>query len=260
MHDFETKIKALDIRLFDPIPSQSTDMDRTSLLACQAAVREMVGEYAYLEIGSYLGGSIQPHLADPRCRRIYSIDKRPPVQPDERGFDWGYKNNSTRRMLDLLAESVGDVAKITTIDGSTAELSTNVVAEPADLCFIDGEHTDNAALRDFRFCREVAAADGVIIFHDAHIIYNAISAAITSLKSDGVDFRAYILPHTVFVIEIGILRIHEHAEVRRILTENGHAYLFALTENDRFRRFATGFPFGAVRRLYTKIRGASYSE
>lgn len=260
MDDFEARIARLDVRLFDPIPSQSTEMDRVSLLACQAAVRESVGDYAYLEIGSYLGGSIQPHLADPRCRRIYSIDKRPAAQPDERGFDWGYKNNSTRRMLDMLAESGRDTGKIVPIDGDTREIDAALVTEPVDLCFIDGEHTDQAAASDFEFCRKVLAPDGAIIFHDAHIVYNAISAAIDNLKESGITVRAYALPHTVFVVEFGEMKIHEHREIRELLTRNGHAYLFALTENDRFRRFATGFPFGSIRRLYTRLRGASYSE
>src|SRR4051812_12044666 len=94
MPQFEDRIAELDLSLFDVIPSQSTSDDKGSLLALQLAVRDAVGEYTYLEIGSYLGGSIQPHLLDPECRKIYSIDKRPRSQPDERGIDYIYENNS----------------------------------------------------------------------------------------------------------------------------------------------------------------------
>jgi len=97
--DFENAIAGLDISLFSAIESQSTDDDKRSLLACQLAVRELRDPYIYLEIGSYIGGSIQPYLLDPRCKRIYSIDKRPAKQPDERGIDYIYENNSTARMM-----------------------------------------------------------------------------------------------------------------------------------------------------------------
>lgn len=95
MINFEQAINELDLRLFEKIPSQTTDPDKGSLLACELAVREIKPDYNYLEIGSYLGGSIQPHLLDDKCGRIYSIDKRPVSQPDARGYDWVYQNNST---------------------------------------------------------------------------------------------------------------------------------------------------------------------
>src|SRR5437868_8479629 len=114
MTDFDNAIQNLDLQLFEKIASQSTDEDKQSLLAVQAAVREIAGEYNYLEIGSYIGGSIQPHLLDPRCRRIYSIDKRPHSQPDARGFDFIYQNNSTARMMEMLAGVSEDRKKITT--------------------------------------------------------------------------------------------------------------------------------------------------
>src|SRR5215207_9651998 len=99
MQDFESAIKDLDLKLFSRIPSQSSDSDKRSLLAIQAAVRELRETYVYLEIGSYLGGRIQPYLPDDRCSKIYSIDKRPSVQEDARGLSFYYANNSTERMM-----------------------------------------------------------------------------------------------------------------------------------------------------------------
>src|ERR1044072_3278451 len=98
MSDFEQLISSLDLRRFEKIESQSTDNYKRSLLACQRAPRQLVPDYNYLEIGSYLGGSIQPHLLDEKCARIISIDKRPEKQPDERGANYTYLNNSTARM------------------------------------------------------------------------------------------------------------------------------------------------------------------
>ena len=102
MSTFEQAIAALDLKLFEKIESQSTEPDKQSLLALQSAVRELRPGYRYLEIGSYLGGSIQPHLLDDKCGHIYSLDKRPLQQPDARGFDYRYLNNSTERMLENL--------------------------------------------------------------------------------------------------------------------------------------------------------------
>ena len=96
---FEQRIERLDCSLFDPIPTQSSKGDRMSWLALQGAVRRAAPSYTYLEIGSHLGGSIQQHWIDPRCSLIYSIDKRPLEQPDDRGAVFAYAGNSTARML-----------------------------------------------------------------------------------------------------------------------------------------------------------------
>lgn len=158
-NSFEFKIEKLDLSLFQEIESQSTELDKASFLACQLAVRNIKPEYNYLEIGSHIGGSLQPYLLDKRCSRIFSIDKRGHSQPDERGGEYVYINNSTQRMLDNL-EKVGPIDKITTIDGSTDEIQPSKIDAPIDLCFIDGEHTDTAVVRDFKFCLETLGGGG----------------------------------------------------------------------------------------------------
>ena len=129
MSEFNERLNALDISLFDKIQSQSTDDDRRSLLACESAVGNLQNGYMYLEIGSYLGGSIQPHLLDEKCARIYSIDKRPEVQPDARGYDWVYQNNSTARMIELLKGVSENTDKLTTIDGDTVTQQTVTIRD-----------------------------------------------------------------------------------------------------------------------------------
>jgi hypothetical protein len=260
MPDFETAIKSLDLGLFEKIPSQSTEMDKMSLLAVQVAVRDLVADYTYLEIGSYLGGSIQPHLLDARCRKIFSIDKRPPAQPDARGYDWRYDNNSTARMLDMLRKVTSDLTKIATIDGDTRTIDKTSITNPANLCFIDGEHTDEAALADFRFCLDVLATNGAIVFHDAHIVYNGIAKALEILRDADTSFRAYVLPHTVFVIEIGDFSLMSNQLISKRAADNSHSFLFALKDNDHFRQFANRFPFGTMRRILARIKGSNVSE
>lgn len=69
---FSSRISSLDTSLFETVPTLVYAPDKLSLLAVQRAVRKLKS-YSYLEIGSYQGGTLQPHLGDPRCKRIYSI-------------------------------------------------------------------------------------------------------------------------------------------------------------------------------------------
>ena len=259
MADFEASILALDLGLFEKIESQSTDEDKRSLLACQLAVRELRPKYNYLEVGSYLGGSIQPYLRDPKCQRIFSIDKRPKVQPDARGVSYTYLNNSTARMLERLA-AVATVDKITTMDGSTHDLDPSAVGTTIDLCFIDGEHTDEAVLQDFRFCLQILAEDGAIMFHDASITYNGIDDCLRLLSERGRKYRAYCLPNEVFVIEIGDFPLHRHASISDRLTNNYDSYIYSLKANDYYRQFANKVPFRLYRRLIAKFKGLNRFE
>src|SRR5580700_12032764 len=98
MADVDERITALDLSLFDGVSTQTYPEDRSSLLLLQRCVRRS-GDYIYAEIGSHLGGTLQPHLVDSRCTLIYSIDKRPLEQPDESRGVWQYEGNSTKRML-----------------------------------------------------------------------------------------------------------------------------------------------------------------
>lgn len=256
MDDFEKRIADLDLDLFKEIESQSVDEDKQSLLACQCAVRELCKEYNYLEIGSYLGGSIQPHLLDPRCRKIYSIDKRPLSQPDERGVAYTYLNNSTKRMIDRLRSVAPDnIEKVVTIDGDTAEIKPSEVNDKIQLCFIDGEHTDQAAVRDFKFCLDVLDENGTIIFHDAVVTYNGIADCVAYLNKRNVEFRAYNLPAILFAFEIGDFQMHKSPGVLERLLNNHVGYLFSLESNDYYRQFANKAPFRFYRRIMAKLKG-----
>jgi len=188
---FGERLHALDITLFDGIPSQSTGLDRRSLLAAQGAIRARFGSYVYLEIGSHLGGSVQTHVMDPACARIYSIDRRPLAQPDARGQDSDYAGNSTARMIENLTRVAGDgVAKVVTFDTDASAVSPASISPPPHLSFIDGEHTDPAFLSDFSFCRRVMGDRGLVVSHDGLVIYHGIAAALSTLERDGVPFDA----------------------------------------------------------------------
>lgn len=261
MTGFEQLINNLDLELFEKISSQSSENDKRSLLACQLAARALTGGYNYLEIGSYLGGSIQPHLRDEKCRKIYSIDKRPLVQPDARGVDYTYLNNSTARMLDnLRSVAPAEIEKVTTIDGDTRAISTSEIKDKIHLCYIDGEHTDEAVMSDFKFCCDVLSENGAILFDDANIIYNGIADCLAYLKQRSVKFRAYNLPDKVFVVEIGDFPLHRNTAVTERLLNNYEGYLYALQSNDFYRQFVNKKPFRMYRKLMVRLKGLNKFE
>jgi len=261
MIGFEQLINNLDLTLFEKISSQSSVNDKQSLLACQLATRNLTSSYNYLEIGSYLGGSIQPHLLDEKCVRICSIDKRPLVQPDERGVDYTYLNNSTDRMLENLKKVAPEqVGKVMTIDGDTRQIKTSEIKDKITLCYIDGEHTDEAVLADFKFCLSVLSENGAILFDDADIIYNGIADCLEYLKKKSIIFRAYNLPDKVFVIEIGDFPLHQNKAILERLLNNHQGYLYSLKSNDLYRQFVNKKPFRLYRKLMVKLKGLNKFE
>jgi Methyltransferase domain len=203
MIPLEHRLERLDLTLFEHIRSQSSRDDKRSWLALQRATRAL-GAYTYLEIGSYLGGSIQPHLVDPACRTIYSIDKRPDIQPDDRGQPCTYEGNSKIRMMEnLRAIDAEEVRKVITFDAGVEGVSRSAIQSPPDLCFIDGEHTRAAVLTDFNFCRSVAAPSSIIYFHDAQVVYRAIADVLTMLRRQGVAHQAAMLGGATLAIAFG---------------------------------------------------------
>jgi hypothetical protein len=200
---FEDAIQSLDVRLLDPVESQTTAGDRKALLAVQRGLRT-ARTYRYLEIGSHLGGSVQQHLIDPRCESIVSIDKRPACQADDRGSIAVYEANSTARMLaNLRGVDAASIGKITCFDDDASSVDPSLLMAPPDFCFIDGEHTQSAVISDFRWCRTVCSADAAICFHDAWIVARALESIVGDLRREGVRFTAKKLGGSVFGIFLG---------------------------------------------------------
>lgn len=234
--DLARRIAALDTTLFDGIETETTPNDRRSLLALHQACAEHYENFGYLEIGSHLGGSLQVLIRDERCQKIVSIDSRPVSQPDERGHDWPYPENTTARMRQLLAAVPGaELSKLETIDSSTEALTSDTLDMRPALCFIDGEHTDRAVIRDARFCQRAVAEQGWIAFHDSGIVYRGLGSLLAELAESGIEHRSYFLPDTILVVELGKKRLAETPQVRDQILANAQGYLWTLHDNDKFR-------------------------
>jgi hypothetical protein len=252
------RIEALDSSLFDQISTQLALEDQRSLLALHSGCRQAYEQFTWLEVGSAFGGALQSVVRDPRCVGIISIDPRP-ASPlaDERGYSWIYPENSTARMISGLGALEGaEVAKIVSLEAGTGDLSPHELPATPHLCFIDGEHTDRSALRDARFCRAAMRDAGCIVFHDAQIVYRAISSFIDELSEEGAVFRPYLLPNTVMVIELGELRLLETPQVTESVLDSYRGYLYSLEANDVYRQFFNRAVFRLPRKWRARLRWA----
>jgi hypothetical protein len=248
----EERIAALDISLFENIECQIHNEDKRSLLTIQNATRNKLEKYSYLEIGSHLGGSIQPHLIDPKCEKIYSIDSRPFQQPDDRkpGHLCTYVDNSTSRMLNLLSDvDKNGVAKIQCFDSDASEIDPNEVYPKPQMIFIDGEHTKRAVLSDFEFCSKVVSNDGAILFHDAWIVYPAIQEIIKSLKRSDREFLPVLLDGFIIMILFDVEMVQKDPNLKSMYKRN-YWFLKLLPIKKYLPRIATKLGRYIQRRQY----------
>ncbi len=193
-----------DLAIFK-IPSQTGDGDKKSLISLQNIVRRNVRNYTYLEVGSFMGGTLLPHLADPECRLVYSIDKRPASQLDERGRTYDYVPGSTPEMLATLEQHLplSSMLKLQTFDIEASELTTDQIALGCDFIFIDAEHTNTAVFKDFLAVWQFAKESSVVALHDAQYVFDALSNIETLLTHQKVKHITFVVPDSVFVILLG---------------------------------------------------------
>ena len=170
-----------------PIESQTSPTDKLALLQVRNILKRTLPAYDYLEIGSFLGGSLTPFLRDPQCRRILSVDERNRQQPDERGVKYDYSGITHQTMIDNLKNHGFDVGRLQTFDGSISDYHGS--AGKFDAVFIDGEHTNFACFRDFIHGIKLLREDSVIVFHDSTLIYQALRIIQEYLVAAGERFR-----------------------------------------------------------------------
>lgn len=154
-----------------PIESQTSDTDKQVLVQIRELLQSS-GAYSYLEIGSYLGGSLTPFLSDEKCIKILSIDERERQQPDERGAKYDYAGITHDTMLTNLENHGFELSKIEVFNGSVSQY--NNLDRKYDFIFIDGEHTDWACFRDFIHSEKLCNKDCIVAFHDTNLVYKSI--------------------------------------------------------------------------------------
>lgn len=112
-----------------------------------------------------------------------------------------YEDNSSESMLRLLSKAgLGDTQKIECIELDASQIPPGRVAESPLLAFIDGEHTYRAVISDCHFVMQSISKDGVILFHDFLLTYEAILAVSTQLRKRKVAHYPVRLADNVFGI------------------------------------------------------------
>jgi hypothetical protein len=238
--DITAPLESLDPELLGTIESQTSQEDKRSLLSLHLACRRQHQGFRWLEIGSHMGGSLQALVRDPACIRIDSIDPRPEQLPDERFMPILYPDNSTARMMELLHALPGaDTSKVQTHDVGTDGLDPMKIEQP-HVCFIDGEHTDEACARDAEFCRAAVRDEGLLVFHDIAVIYRAVIEFVESLQRAGIPHSLAFLPDSIFAVELGSGQLLSDPAVVRRQLDNGAGLLWILRHNDHYRAVLKG--------------------
>ena len=179
-------MKKNQIEKLFPIPSQTSVEDKIVILKIIKLINSKTNNYLYLEIGSFLGGSLTPFLIDKNCKKIISIDKRNQILDDERNEKWSYKKVSEKLMIKKLKENKFNISKLQTFNGDISEFITN---KNFDLVFIDGIHTDKNTFSDFLYSLDKIKKNSIILFHDSSVIFKAISLIDIYLKKNKYIFK-----------------------------------------------------------------------
>jgi hypothetical protein len=166
-----------------------SENDRKSLLRIQRAVRNKVGRYAYLEIGSEMGGSLIPYPLDPLCGSAVSIDLRPKSMPDKRGTYFHYPDNSTEKMLRTLTEHIGaePLAKLRAFDSDVSQVPASALPAKPNLAMIDGEHTNIACFSDFVNVLALVESNAIIAFEQLNVRVKCVS--VNAQRLSGIASR-----------------------------------------------------------------------
>lgn len=245
----------LDLSLFRWVESQTSESDRQALLSIREAVCSITPFYRYLEVGSHLGGSLQPHVVDARCVNIFSIDPRPLEQPDERWTSkYRYEGNSTDRMLALLSKiPSANISKIQTFEASSWELAPVTVPWPIDFAFINGEHTNSAVVRDFISVRRFLSPAAIVAFHDCSVTPSAFFKISRTLMRERQTIGFLCFPNSsVVAIAFGSMELNQ--ALRKFGWQEGLPYSRALIiKNLARKRFPRAFSM--LRRCKNYWRG-----
>jgi hypothetical protein len=174
-----------------------------------------------------------------------SIDPRTGAIADDRGEAATYENNSTEHMLELLRTLPDvDMDKLTTFETSVEHLDASRLPTRPDYCFIDGEHTHDAVIRDARFCLDALNGAGIIAFHDYVIVGSAISAFVRENWNDIAFALAFTGPNHpssgggVFALEIGGRGLLTDPTVARAVGSGWHSGVWRAVNRPR-----TALPF-----------------
>jgi len=173
------------IKKFFPIPTQTSLEDKLVILSINRFLSRKKF-FEYLEIGSYLGGSLTPFLMNKKCKKVMSIDHRNQILDDERSEKFSYEKVSENMMIENLKNQKIDITRLRTYNGDIKNFKG---FGKYDLVFIDGIHTDKNTFSDFLYSFDKLKKNSIIIFHDSVVIYKALVLINEFLKKNNHTFK-----------------------------------------------------------------------
>jgi len=177
-----------------------------SLIALQESISSWAKTYAYVEVGSFRGKSLQPHINDPDCTYALSIDLRPQVAADDRLVDiTGYDLVTANDMVANLRNHCSDeeLSKLEVFTGDSSAVRRRKSKRKFDLAFIDAEHTIRGAFTDFINLLPEMKTNAIIGFDDTMLILPAVEAAAAYLDHAGLANRVVYTKGGVGAILLG---------------------------------------------------------
>ena len=185
---FLLKIPMMDqqIKKYFPIPTQTSQEDKIVILKINNLISSKIKNFIYIEIGSYLGGSLTPFLINNNCKKVISIDHRNQILDDERNENWSYEKITEIMMLKKLKSLNLNVSKLKMFNGDISHYKNK---NKYDLAFIDGIHTDKNTFSDFLYVLDGFKKNSIIIFHDSVLIYKALILINEFLKKNKYTFK-----------------------------------------------------------------------
>lgn len=177
------------LKKFFPISSQTSNEDKLVLLKIITFLKNKKKKgFYYLEIGSFLGGSLTPFLMEDKCKLVMSIDKRNQNLDDERNEKWNYQSVSENDMFNKIKNFKLSTKKLRTFNGDISNFKSR---NKFDLVFIDGIHTDKNTFSDFICAHKLTKNDSIILFHDSSIIFKSITIIDILLQSQKIKFKTF---------------------------------------------------------------------
>ena len=187
------------------IPGQIGPKARSVLLWAQQTIAA-AGAYRYLEIGSFRGCTLLPHVICDECVGALSIDLRPQVTPDERGDFRGYHRVTTESMVALIKECASDVdvdAKLEALTDDSNVLKARPDLPRHNLALIDGEHTNTAVFVDALNVLRVMADDCIILFDDTSVVLDGVLNAAAMIEDRGRASRLLFTRSGISIPAVG---------------------------------------------------------
>jgi len=172
------------------IPNMFSGGDAYHLQRNMELISAVLPSYDYLEIGSYLGASLQWHLTNDKCNSVMSIDLRPQgaVKDERSEFNEKFSYDvTTQDMLQGLKDHNLPLDKLICIDGTVDDIPAD---KKFDIVFIDAEHTNEAVFYDAMHCLPAMKESCIMLFHDAWIVHQGLEKFSNHLDSINRHFVA----------------------------------------------------------------------